>query len=100
MKQTCVKIKPKHNLLKKLYYYLLRPYFNKVYNCPRWDITPSRGEVLYSVWKKHSILGYFLKYDSDVAEAASSPMFSGCRTVEDLNKNEDYVKHFGKLETN
>jgi len=98
MKKARVRIEPKHNLLKKVYYFLLSPYFNEVYNHPTWEIAPSRGEILYSVWKEHPVLGHFLKSDPDLRAAATSPMFSGCRTVEELNKNLNYLKHFGKLE--
>jgi hypothetical protein len=89
-----------NNIIKKPYYWLLTPFFNVVVNDPLWDMSPNRGEVRYTVWKLHPIVGYFLRYDRLVRDTASSPMFSGCRTIAELNKNEDYVKVFGLTEEN
>jgi hypothetical protein len=58
---------------------------------------PTQGDILYTTWKSHPILGYFLKYDPLVKETASSPMNSGCKTIEELNQNKKYTDTFGPL---
>ena len=84
-------------MIKKIYYWFLSHFFKNAKNWQGWDMDLTQGEIFYTTWKDHPILGYFLKYDPLVKETASAPMFSGYQTIEELNQNKNYTESFGGL---